>query len=144
MLFDQSRAEDVGIGDQGRNEINFWSCPGSNFKPKDPNNVTYDYNTNTVLHNGGMGSITVICPVFLPHGAIVTAAIVHIQSGENWFLKRQDVDGGNVVTLATADGGVEDGVIANATIDNSLYVYYFESTLQADEFLTGAFITYSF
>lgn len=86
-------------------------------------------------------------PVFLPHGAVVTAAIVYSGLGgedSSWRLLRTPVDGASFEIMATALCDVEDTSISNATIDNQNHQYYMDifDTVNLDEF-HGARITYT-
>ncbi len=93
-----------------------------------------------------VGGGIISCPVELPHGAIITACIAHGDAGTNdetWTLFRVDF-AKNTAVLATAAFNTEDTSISNATVDNSAYSYFIESSsLTAGDDVYGARITYT-
>lgn len=77
----------------------------------------------------------------LPHGAVVTSAIV-IATGGTWYLSRSnDEDPPDVMASAAAE--VADGTINHATIDNNNHSYNFRISLPAGQYLTAARVTYT-
>ncbi|MFZ4575033.1 MAG: hypothetical protein ACOYN0_11585 [Phycisphaerales bacterium] len=78
---------------------------------------------------------SVYAPVYLPHGAIVTALHAHVEDASNTdlvsSLLRRGVDGsaGSTMATVTTSGNVAgtrtftDSVIAGATVDNNTFAY---------------------
>ena len=72
-------------------------------------------------------------PVYLPDGAVVTAAVAWgVAAGKSWGLLRVDHVGGSTV-MASDDLGTEDITINNPIIDNQNYSY----VMDLDDFDTG-------
>jgi len=125
----------------------YWSCSGQNFIARKPDTdpVTYGGTTGDVTAGGD--GIPFRAPVFLPHGAVITAVEVFgnaAASAETWYLSR-----GNLSTGASSDMGIanintEDTSISNATIDNNTYCYWFNtSSLDSGDDIWGARIIYT-
>ncbi len=120
----------------------YWSCPGLAFMPED--------STKEALYEGGIyssqevaGTSWLFAKVYLPHGAVVTGAVVYGDDNtQTWRLRRVDHVGA-VAELATAVINTEDVTINNATVDNSLYGYYFEVLAYPwDHVIYGGRVTY--
>ena len=126
-----------------KNKTSYWSCPGINFGNK-YTLTDLDFNTNGSIDDNGAGTMNSIAPVFLPHGAVVTAAIVdgNTTAGTSWTLQRTTIAAATNSTLAGADIGVEDTTISNATIDNNLYSYFLLNP-SMEGTIYGARITYT-
>lgn len=124
----------------------YWSVPGLAFLPRLGGDAVFRDETGGQLRQEESNKIR-ICPVNLPHGAVVTGAVVYgsaTAEAETWTLIRVTLDTTTVATMATANIGTEDNSINNATIDNSTYAYFFHtSTLDAEDDLWGARITYT-
>ena len=85
-----------------------------------------------------------VAPVNLPHGAIVTAAVVYGGDATNtWQLERHTLPGGVTSGLANANVNTIDNTITNATIDNSTYAYSFEVVRGANDSISGGRVTYT-
>lgn len=124
------------------NKTSYLSIPGTSFIADAGTNFSYDdgaiYNSNGTTY--GFASVN------LPHGAIVTGAIVYgSDATETWALLRQTIGGTGAGTgMATANIGTTDSTISNATIDNSTYKYYIlTSELDTNDSIYGAKITYT-
>ncbi len=113
----------------------------------------------TSIASGDSGAITIFAPVFLPHGAVVTAFTVE------WFrddaAAAGDADlyrygrgiGASLMAVADSDsssGGhsVTDSSIADATIDNNSFHYFIKVIINPndnanDVYLYNAYITYT-
>lgn len=88
---------------------------------------------------------TFIGTIQLPHGAVITGAVVYANSdfASNWELKRVNSSGTSSV-LASAQRNVEDTTITNATVDNSAYSYFLYCLdTGAVSAIYGARITYT-
>ena len=84
--------------------------------------------------------------VELPHGAVVTAAIVYCNdSSESWVLYGGAINAETTGTsMASANMNTEDSSISSATIDNSTNKYWFAaSNLDNGDRIRGARITYT-
>ena len=90
-------------------------------------------------------TITFMAPINIPNGAVVTAAIGYgSEADETWSLKRTTLTSGAVGTLASAVWGTEDTTISNATIDNSLYSYFVQSSsLDTTDVINGLRVTFT-
>jgi len=123
----------------------YWSCPPSNFTSGGPDTDNVTISSNFIGANAA--DIIFYAPVFLPHGAVVTEAIVLGNAGagaETWDLRRMSYDGGAGDSMATANINTEDATITNATIDNQNYYYVIgTSSLDTTDSLYGARITYT-
>ena len=125
-----------------KNKTSYASIAGCQFQIYD--NGAYN-NEDTA---GGLQINTDISPCYatiqLPHGAIITSAVIYGNiSDETWILKRITSDGTSS-TLATANFNTADTSINNATIDNSTYAYFFQtSSLDSTDVIYNAMITYT-
>ena len=126
----------------------YWSCPGLSFRGTNPD--------TDQLFIGASGNakadanvITFWAPVYLPHGAVVTAVVVYGDNAaraETWTLYRIGIDAGtgDPTAMATANIDTQDTSISNATIDNQNYIYFFKtSSLDLNDEIYGARITYT-
>lgn len=131
---------DTHIGGDGSdhsllaNKTSYLSIPPSAFEEKDPSgsvSMTYDGIGANGKHaiNTSDSAYVFFAPVNLPHGAVITGAVVYgTSTGENWTLYRAQIsDGDSEAALASAALGTEDTTISNGTIDNSTYFYFFET-----------------
>lgn len=122
----------------------YWSIPGSAFLPDSPDTTPFDLDNGELEMGGTPDNETIYAPVFLPHGAVVTAAVVNGNNTRTWQLIRRPLDGTTENILATAAVDTEDSSISNATIDNQTYVYYIRITFtQSGDDFHGARITYT-
>jgi hypothetical protein len=135
----------------------YWSCSGYKFIPKEnASDCVYVSGTPDELawqglgaFGGGLearGSVNFVCPVNLPHGAVVTGAIVYGEdTSDTWILRRILLS--NTATsddMANATFDTEDTSISNATIDNSTYSYVFVTgTVASGNQIDGARVTYT-
>jgi len=72
--------------------------------------------------------VYVVANVCLPHGATVTKCVVYgnaTSEDRNWRLERIKLSDGTKVTLSEAFMNTESTAISYATVDNSLYSYFF-------------------
>lgn len=121
----------------------YWSCPGANFIPNMPD--TADISIYSGYIKADANGISLYAPVFLPHGAVVTGAIVYGNiSDESWELYRVTLAASTTSLMATEDLNSEDTAPANPIIDNSTYTYVLEtSTLDTNDRVYGARVTYT-
>lgn len=109
------------------NKTSYWSYPGSgftSFTPSTDDNVI-DLDNGAATPNSG--TLWYGCPVTLPHGAVITAAIVYAQ-GTNvvWRLYRDThARSGAPNLMASANTNTQDVTITNPTINNSTHSYWF-------------------
>lgn len=82
-------------------------------------------------------------PVLLPHGAIVTAAVLYGTAGGAWALYRCNNNSTASAIMAQAATNTEDVTISNATIDNQTYNYMVQASLNTTEVIHGIRITYT-
>ena len=135
----------------------YWSAPGIQFVAKEDGSdnlyVRGDTNATLAEVGTGLGSISAttdvrfFCGVNIPHGAVVTGAIVNgSDATETWYLYR--IDRTNPATssiMAQANIGTEDVTITNPTIDNSAYAYFLStSSFESGNQIYGARITYTY
>jgi hypothetical protein len=130
-----------------KNKTSYYSIPGCGFVSESPDvdDVFYTANAFTVSTAGSFGFFA---PVYLPHGAVVTACIVRgngAVSDETWTLTRASFDGSTTADLASANISTEDTSISNATIDNQNYSYVIYTTdfNATSDAIHGALITYT-
>jgi hypothetical protein len=124
----------------------YWSCAGVHFDGVNPASDAIQK-----MQDGSVGAnadgIEFIVNVDLPDGATVVGVEVFgnaAASAETWTLNRIALADATNVTLATANINTEDTSIDNATVDNSTYSYYFyTSSLDTDDSIYGARITYT-
>jgi len=124
------------------NKTSYWFCHGANFTAEEP-----DVDDVTITKNGfqmNADNVDVFAPVFLPHGAIITGAVVYGNFvNHNWTLRRTN-SAGTTTDLATAAVGTEDNTIATPTVDNSTYSYAIEvDQITGGQVIYGAKITYT-
>ena len=124
-----------------KNKTSYWSATGAQFTTWDGDYNALDWGGAHVLSSGD----SFWCPVFLPHGAVVTGAIVYATAtDETWTLYKKAHGTNTITSMATANMDTEDTTISNATIDNSGYSYYFDtSTMDASDQIQSAKITYT-
>lgn len=102
----------------------YWSAPGVAFQPMSSSTITQ----GGLIDEGDAS--TYYLPVYIPHGATVTA--VRVTGAQNsattWTLYRKSsASAGD--SMASAQIGQEDTSISNATVDNSAYAYYMSVAL---------------
>ena len=125
----------------------YWSCPGQNFKGRNPdtNDIVYAFDEPRV--DASADNISFVAPVFLPHGAVVTAVVVFgnaAASAETWTLYRGPLTAGPPSNMATANINTEDNSINFATIENNNYAYWIvTSSLDTGDQIFSARITYT-
>lgn len=85
---------------------------------------------------------TIEAPVILPQGAVVLAAVVIGEGSGTWYLKRASITSTSSSTMATASMSTEDTSISYATIDNSLYRYFFTVGVINSDYVLNARIAY--
>jgi len=130
----------------GYNGTKYWSCPGNHFDSTYPSGDDINkLGDGSIVINSG--SYYLVAAVFLPHGAVVTSAIVYgnaSAASKVWLLKRLTFSDKSNDTMATADINTADSSVSFATIDNSLYSYFFATDiLDAEDQVWGAIITYT-
>ena len=124
-----------------KNKTSYWSCTGVNFVEEQ-----YRGGVSGVAYNNAAGIVigytdnsTLYCPVFLPHGAVITGCIVSGDAGAaagiTWTLYRTNLSTGEASALASASVDTEDTSITNAEVDNENYGYYIATG--TDEMDTG-------
>ena len=92
------------------------------------------------------GVSAALAPVNLPHGSVITAVVVYgSDTGDIWTLRNADnVDGGNVISMATAAVNTIDSSITDATIDNQNSMYWLAiPNIDAGNLIYSAKITYT-
>ena len=128
-----------------KNKTSYWSCTGANFNTKEEGDA-YSLDASGYLGEFSTEATeTILAQVNLPHGAVITGAIVQ---GNNfgtrtWTLYKSTLTGSEVSAMASAEVGTEDTTISNATIDNSLYSYFFAVPVGINDNIFGARITYT-
>lgn len=91
----------------------------------------------------GVGSGAFVCPLNLPHGAVITGALVTGgDTNDTWALKRQHQTTQDVDTLASGNFKTEDTSISNAIVDNDTYTYLFTTGTVADDVISAE-VTYT-
>jgi len=127
-------------------KTSYLAIAGCEFHTDTPatDNVYVDFDNGILIITTGT-SVSAGCSVSLPHEAVVTAAKVEGTGTWTWYLYRDThARTGFPEQLATAANGTEDTTIANATIDNATYSYWFEIfALDTDEDVRSAKITYT-
>jgi len=127
-----------------KNKTSYMSIPGNAFTATTSTQLfsrgaTGQYTSST-------NSTFTIAQVSLPHGAVVTGAVVYGSiSDEAWSLERiQLSDATNDADMAGGNINTEDTTITNGTIDNSTYGYFFTTAaLESGDDIWGARITYT-
>lgn len=132
----------VSSGDVSlKNKTSYWRTEGLSFVPDDPPafDYAYDFQTGDLIITTEGGDGFALCPVSLPHGAVVTGAIVYGSNARAWKLFRNT----DATVMATANNNTEDTSISNATIDNQNNSYFFQTVVTNAERIYGARITYT-
>ena len=122
-----------------------WGCVGASFKGLNPDTDQLIIDNLTARIEAQSDQIILVAPIHLPHGAVVTSAIVYGNTSvtEIWYLKRVAWTGAQV-TMASANIGSGDGSISNATILNSTYAYFLVTTsIDNGDAIHGATIAYN-
>lgn len=128
----------------------YYSIPGIAFKNDNVTSTAVVLFVNGNLDTDAAGK-NALAPVILPHGATVTGAMAWGDStGNDWYLKRKGLGVNTAGTTMATDeidnvnGTSRQTTISYATIDNSLYSYYFEIALaNSNDWIYGASITYT-
>jgi len=124
----------------------YWSCLGIHFDAKNPDTDAVLKSTDGAIQ-AEADNIFFVAPVFLPNGAVITAAKVFGDvpaEAETWNLYRLTLSTGAVGIMGTGNINTEDTTILLATVDNSLYSYYFNTTsFDTGDEIWGARITYT-
>ncbi len=110
----------------------------------DVEDISYGSTDGILTLNGG--SITPTASINLPHGAILTGAVVYSNvTTEVWSLRSRNIaDTADSIVHATASLNTEDTTITTATIDNSTKRYFLTiATLDATDIIYGARISYT-
>ena len=127
------------------NKTSYWSCPGHHFKGENQGATSWLNGFYGDLQFKAAGIF--VATVNLPHGAIVTGAVVHAsESTISWILYRVKYNTASAdrVVMATAVFNTADTSISAATIDNSQYAYYLRVyDPVVDSVVYGARITYT-
>jgi len=122
---------------------NYWTCHGQNF------NLGYDgsgFNSADYGNAFLLSTSSLIAPVNLPNGAIITECVTYgSETDETWTLMKRTISTASTEsTMATAAINTTDTTITSATIDNSLYAYYINtSEMVSTDIVYGAKITYT-
>lgn len=126
-----------------------WSCAGVNFKSQSLASTGLYYVTPGGVDNGKLhitsqdGENDTCAPVNLPHGAVVTGAIVYgSDTAETWILRRIKLSDQSDDTLATGTIGTESTTITSEEIDNFTYAYFLTAGTGNSDEIYGARITY--
>ena len=141
-LFPQRDVRETPLESSAVTGTLYWSCPGCHF-------IAIHPDTDQVLYDGGFltaeeNDLSFDAGVFLPHGAIVTSAVVEGSAwAGTWSLNRIDKDGSGA-TMASGNADTADTSIINALIDNQNYGYRFHvSNVDTNEEINIAIITYT-
>jgi len=130
-----------------KNKTSYWSANGTNFQGRYPNTASVEHNVDTGTLKSTGDDIEIAGPVFLPHGAVVTAVEVEGTGTWNWEMWRTSRTAESSTIMATAQVDSADTSISNATIDNANYTYFIQSKpenlLQSNDTLISVRITYT-
>ncbi len=144
LLFNQSRTEEIGLGNQKRGETTFWSCGGSNFAGgASGDSYTLDRNYQPTSNQNVYASVE------LHQGAVITGVIVYGNAAaqvRQWTLRRLRLTSGvSNDDIAFGTVGTEDTSITDGIVNNETFAYYLEivSMVNGDS-IRGARITYQF
>ncbi len=124
-----------------------WSCAGQVFRPS-TDTVTFLNATGVdlFLENNDAGDRMFHAAVHLPHGAKVTAVIVHGDDATDvWSLRRNPINEGlaaSTSVMATSTMGTEDTSITDDIIDNNTYCYSLLVILAQNKEVDGARIRF--
>ena len=129
-------------------ETKEWSCSGINFKAINPDTDSISYSNTEGRVTADANGVTFVAPVFLPHGATISAVVVYGNGAagqETWFISRRSlVDASSGAIMATAAINTVDSTISNAVVDNSTYSYFINTTsLDTGDQIYSAKITYT-
>ena len=123
---------------KGRVKTSYVSIPHTAFTTKSPDVDDRDIGSTEGI-TASADSIAFRAPVYLPQGAIITAAVVHGNAGataEVYQLERITLITGDQTAITGGENiGTENSTIVTGSIvDNSLYTYYFiTSTLDTND-----------
>ncbi|HEC66347.1 MAG TPA: hypothetical protein ENI23_13750 [bacterium] len=123
----------------------YWNCPPCAFQTTFPDVDAITINDSNLTCR--TNDISLHAPVFLPHGAVVTAVTVYgnaAATAETYTLEKIDYADGASTVMGGASIGTADTSITNATIDNENYFYVLDtSSLDTNDAIFGARITYT-
>lgn len=126
-------------------KTSYWTCPGTNFVAE-LSSVDLNIYRGWGASEMGEDNLSMLAPIFLPHGAVITAVQVYGNAGaaaETWEMFRAN-QSGTQTTMATANIGTGDTSITDDTVDNENYFYFFTtSSLDTGDTIYGAKITYT-
>ena len=126
------------------NKTSSYALPGVAFSSTQPNigSIIYDTALGLVICAAAIPDGTLIAPINLPHGAVVTSARVQgNDTGNTWSLMKTDT------TMASAAINSTDASITSATINNTISfenAYYFKiEGMGVNDEITFATISYT-
>ena len=121
-----------------------WTCPGQNFMARYPDTDQVHYSITIASITAEVDGPQLVAPVFLPHGATVTAVIIYGSNAEmTWHMKRGLLTTGVGSVMADDDINSADTSITDAVIDNNSYSYYLAtSEMFSGDGIYGAKIIY--
>ena len=145
-LFKQTDVRETETTTTPGSDISYFSIPGGNFIANNPDTDAMHYASLGTEAISDTSTLTFNAPVKLPHGAVITGAIVYSSESDlTWTLNRAQL---TVVSsediMATSTTNTEDITISNATVNNASYCYTF-TVLSVDttDSIIGARITYT-
>jgi len=131
---------------QSNKRVQYWSAPGSAFIVDSPQATAWELDDGEMESHELPTNENAYCSVYLPHGAIVTGAIVYCNNGaRTWRLYRRLLTSAAAMAeMASATMNTEDITITNPTIDNQTYKYFFVAEyMHNGDHVNGARITYT-
>jgi len=125
----------------------YWSCPGANFTPTEPDVDDVVYNVGNIANLRINGTaIECVAPVILPQGTIIKSVVVYGNiSDETWSLTRANHVDDSGFILGSAAFNTVTTSIGSAIVNNESHSYgLFTSTLDATDKIRGARIRYEY
>ncbi|KKL24018.1 hypothetical protein LCGC14_2419590 [marine sediment metagenome] len=144
-LFGQEDVRETATESSAVTGTLYWSCSGTHFIVGIPSLDSMHYNPTGGDFFADQVAIFAYASVLLPHGVVVTGAIVYGSDATNtWSMSRRLIsDPTSTGAVASANVNTEDTSISNATIDNSTYVYVILTNIGTNDRIEGARVTYT-
>lgn len=143
-LFGQSDVRETEIAET---QTKYWTCTGHNFVTETPTLKDYTYALVRGFVRADENNVSFVAPVFLPHGATITAVIVYGNtSAESYILRRTFLssDTSSDVASGSVNFNTENTVLTNPIVDNANYAYrIFTTSLDNGDEIFGVRITYT-
>jgi len=143
-IFGQSDVRETEIAET---KTKYWTCTGHNFVTETPTLKAYTYSLVSGFVRADENTVSFVAPIFLPHGATITAIIVHGSVSDESYILRRTLISSNVssnVASGFVNFNTENTTLVNSIVDNANYAYrVYTTSLDNGDQIYGVKITYT-